>query len=83
MELSGRENRHFAWVLHQLKGSDENASIWPRRISFLGNVSIYKLCDFVSCILRMMYVDLSSVFFVGSVLEFVVKRMIVAYFWDG
>jgi len=31
----------------------------------------------------MMYVDLSSVFFVGSVSEFVAERMIAAHFGDG
>jgi len=70
--IGRRENRHLAWVLHQLKGSDENASIWPRRVRFLGNVLIYKLCDFVSCIQLIIYADLSSVFFEGSVLKFVV-----------
>ena len=67
-------------VLHQ-NLSAENASIWPRRVRFLGNVSIYKLCDFVSCIQLIIYADLSSVFFVGSVSKFVVMRTIATHFY--
>jgi len=79
MELSGRENRHFHVVPQNLLV--ENPSIWPRRVKFLGNVSIYKLCDFFSCIWLMICADLLDVFFVSSVSRFVVVRMIAAHFY--